>query len=100
MGGTVVSSNRRLNKSRPECRVGDPFNNCPSGETCWRRKVGSSLTGNGLCVRNDDCLPRNVFVSSDGFRTLSRFERRCCSGRASEYLTLYLGEWTKRFVCN
>ena len=76
------NNNRRLNNSRPECRVGDPFNNCPSGETCWRRRVGSSLTGNGICVRNGACLPSNVFAA---WRSVSRMEDDCCSGRVWQH---------------
>ena len=78
------NNNRRLNKSRPECRVGDPFNNCPSGETCWRRwvRVGStiSFTGNGVCVRNGACLPSGVFVR---YRSIKWMRKNCCSGAKS-----------------
>ena len=84
------NSNRRLNRNRillRECEVGWAFNNCPSGETCWRRRVGSSWRGNGVCVRDGDCLPKDVFVAHPTRVSEGRMARDCCSGRAWRHST-------------
>ena len=75
------NNNRRLKRNSAECMVGWVYRNCPKNHTCWRRRVGSSWSGNAICVRNDDCLPRNVFASYS-WRFKSRFEKKCCSGSA------------------
>ena len=89
------NSNRRLNRNRPECRVGWAGNNCPSGETCWRRRIGSSMTGNGVCIPNDACLPTNVFVAWPTRGSLDAMARDCCSGKA----WYQIGDIKDFFVC-
>ena len=83
------NNNLRLNSNRngAQCEVGNPFNNCPRRHTCWRRRVGSSWRGNGVCVRNGACLPSNVFLQAFARpnhslnRIFADMERDCCSGR-------------------
>ena len=78
------NNNRRL--SGRECEIANPFNNCPRGQTCWRRRVGSSWNGNGTCVQNDACLPMGVFMAVDvhsAQSAVSYMTRRCCSRRVS-----------------
>ena len=92
------NNNRRLNKSRPECRRGDPFNNCPNkGEYCWKRVIGSSWSGNGVCVRSGACWPSGVYRNQIHIvppLSLSDWgERRCCSGKARTQKKGKLGGW-------
>ena len=57
------NSNLRLNSNRRECEVSNPFINCPRGQTCWKKKKVSSIRGNGVCIKNGACLPKDVYVA-------------------------------------
>ena len=90
------NSNLRLNRNSAECVVGWAYRNCPKGQTCWRRWVGdpnggNSWGGNGVCIPNDACLPKDVFVRFPTRVSLDAMARDCCSGKA-----YYI---TGRFIC-
>ena len=74
------------------CRVGVPFMGCGRGATCWRYRVSTdNWNGNGICVTNGRCLPRNTWVSYSAWGE-NRMERECCNGTMETF-------WDFRIIC-
>ena len=90
------NSNLRLNRNSAECMVGWAYRNCPKGQTCWRRRVGSKWNGNGVCIPNDACLPKDVYVRWPTRGSVDAMARDCCSGKAYTYFR----SKAIRFVCH
>ena len=64
-----------------ECETGVAWRNCGPNATCWRTYRNGNWNGNGICVPDGQCLPRNTWATAGAVGvSQSRMERDCCNG--------------------
>ena len=70
-----------------ECATGVAWRNCGPNATCWRTYRNGKWNGNGICVPDGQCLPRNTWAKQAAVRE-SEMKRRCCnSAKCGKYMT-------------
>ena len=75
-----------------ECATANPFSSCGPNATCWRTYRNGNWNGNGICVPNGQCLPRNTWALRMNV-PMTKMIRKCCNVRLNCFSGGAFGTW-------